>query len=143
LVVRTTKEIVLAYGHCNIQANHPSTLMITTDRHLSKTGDCVIAVGADKALSDFSCEFKEQLRKPNAKLTMILEAGPLAQKVNAIGHPKLTLISSSDMVIRKSDYTSDRTLAIHADKSSRDLPREFVQSLRNPEQQIKITLRVN
>ena len=143
MVVRATKEIVLAYGHCNIQSSHPSTLMITTDTHISKTGDCIIAVGANKALSDFSCEFKEQLRKPNAKLTVNIEAGLLVQKVNALGHPKLTLFSSSDMVIRKSDYTSDRTLAIHADKSARDLPREFVERLRNPEQQVKITLQVN
>ena len=46
----------------------------------------------------------------------------------------------TDMVIRKSDYISDRTLAIHADKSSSDLPREFVEKLKNPKQKIKITL---
>ena len=47
------------------------------------------------------------------------------------------------MVIRKSDYVSDRTLAIHADKSSNDLPRAVVEKLKNPKQKINITLIVD
>jgi hypothetical protein len=44
------------------------------------------------------------------------------------------------MVIRKSDYLSDRTLAIHADKAANDLSRELVEKLKNPRQKAKITL---
>ena len=134
------KEIVLAFGHENIRAVHPSTLMFTKEKHLSKTGDCIVAVGAEKAVTDLSFEFKEELKKPNAKLTMIIEADGSTQQINASGAPKLVLTNTIDMVIRKSNYISDRTLAIHADKSSNDLPREFVEKLKNPEQKIKITL---
>ncbi len=139
---KETKETVFAFGHGNIQAVHPSTLMFTKEKHLSKTGDCIVAVAADKAAADLSQEFKEKLKKPNAKLTIIIEADGVTQQVNALGSPKLALTDPTDMVIRKSDYVSDRTLAIHADKSSNDLPREFVEKLKNPQQKIKITITV-
>ena len=134
------KETFQAFGHPNIQAVHPSTLMFTREKHLSETGDCIIGVAADKAVADLSSEFKEKLKKPNAKLTIVIEAGGLRQTVNASGSPKLILTSQTDMVIRKSDYVSDRTLAIHADKSSIELPRELVEKLKNPAQKIKVTL---
>jgi len=143
LSAKQTKEIVLARGHENIQATHPSTLMFTKEKHLSKTGDCIIAVAADKALADLSRELREKLKKPNAKLTITIEAAGLTQRINASGSPKLVLTNQADMVIRKGDYISDRTLAVHADKSANDLPRGFIEKLKNPEQKIKITLIVD
>jgi hypothetical protein len=135
-----TRERVLAFGHENIQAVHPSTLMFTKDKQLSKNGDCVVAVAADKAVADLSPEFKDKLKKPNAKLIITIEAGGLKQQITASGSPKLILTHPKDMVIRKSDYLSDRTLAIHADKAADDLPRPFIDRLQNPKQQVKITL---
>ena len=140
---KQTRESVLAYGHENIQATHPSTLMFTKEKHLSKTGDCIVAVAADKAVADLSRELREKLKKPNAKLTITIEAAGLTQRINASGSPKLVLTNQTDMVIRKGDYISDRTLAVHADKSANDLPRGFVERLKNPEQKIKITLIVD
>jgi hypothetical protein len=46
------------------------------------------------------------------------------------------------MVVRKSDYTSSRTLAVHADKAAKDISRELVEKLKNPAQKAKITLTV-
>lgn len=132
----------MAFGHQNILAIHPSTLMFTKDKNLSKNGDCIVAVGADKALADLSLEFRDALRKPNAKLTILIEAGGLIQEIGAAGSPKLILTHPIDMVIRKSDYISDRTLAINADKSSDDFPRLFIEKLQNPWQEVKITLKV-
>jgi hypothetical protein len=114
--------------------------MFTKEKHISKTGDCIIAVAADKAVVDLSREFREKLKKPNAKLTITIEADGLTQQIKASGSPRLVLANQTDMVIRRSAYISDRTLAIHADKSSNDLPRGFVEKLKNPEQKIKITL---
>ena len=138
-----TKETVWAFGHRNIQAVHPSTLMLTKEKHLSETGHCIIAVAADKAAADLGDEFKEKLKKPNAKLTVIIDIDGLIQQVNAWGSPKLVLTHPTDIVIRKSDYVSDRTLAICADKSSNDLAREFIEKLKNPRQKIKITFIVD
>jgi len=143
LSAKQTKEIVLAHGHGNIQAVHPSTLMFTKEKQLSKTGDCIVGVAADKAVADLSQELKEKLRKPNAKLTITIEADGSTQQINASGSPKLILTNHTDMVIRKSAYISDRTLAIHADKSSEDLPRRFIEKLKNSQQKIKITLSVH
>ena len=130
----------MAFGHENIQAIHPSTLMFTKEKHLSKTGDCVVGVAADKAVADLNQKFKDALRKPNAKLTIIIEAGGLTEQINASGSPKLILTHPTDMVIRKSDYICNRTLAIRADKSANDLPRELAEKLKNPQQKINITL---
>lgn len=130
----------MAFGHENVLAIHPTTLMITKDKELSKQGDCIIAVGADKALADFNPEFKQKLREPNTQLTMLIKVDSLIQQLTAYGSSKLDLSNDVDMVVRKSDFTSDRTLAIKANKAAIDLPREFVEKLKNPNQQIKITL---
>jgi hypothetical protein len=116
--------------------------MFTKEKSLSKNGDCIVAVAADKATRDLSAEFKDKLRQPNAKLTILIAADGLKQQITASGSPKLILTHPTDMVVRKSDYISDRTLAIHADKASSDLPRPFIEKLRNPKQQVKITLSV-
>jgi hypothetical protein len=139
-VTNKLHEQILAYGHINVLAIHPTTLMITKDKELTKQGDCIIAVGANKALSDLSLEFKQKLQEPTAKLTVKIEVDRLIEQVTAYGSPKLDLSSSVDMVVRKSDFTSDRTLAIKADKAAVNLPREFVEKLKDPNKQVKITL---
>jgi hypothetical protein len=140
LSAKETRENIVAFGHENIQAIHPSTLMFTKEKHLSKTGDCVVGVASDKAVADLSQTFKDTLRKPNAKLTIIIEAGGLTEQINAFGSPKLILTNPTDMVIRKSDYICNRTLAIRADKSANDLPRELVEKLKNSRQKVNLTL---
>lgn len=135
-------EIILVYGHENIQATHKSTLEITKEPQLSKKGDCIIGVSADKGIADLSLEFKESLRKKNAKMTMLIEAGETAEIVNAFGSPRLILAHPTDMVVRKSSHVCSRTLAIQADKAACDLSRKLVEKLRKPKQKVKITLTV-
>jgi hypothetical protein len=134
------KETIRAFGHLNIQAIHPTTLMFTKEKSLSKNGDCIVAVAADKAFADLSAEFKDKLRQPNAILTILIEADGLKQQIIASGSPKLVLTHATDMVVRKSDYISDRTLAIHAGKAANDLPRKFIEKLKDPKQQVKVIL---
>ena len=136
-------ETIEAYGHPNIQATHPSTLMFTREKRLTKTGDCIIAVAATKSVFNLSQKFKEKLKSPTSKLIIVIAANGLMQEIHASGSTKLTLIHPADTVIRKSDYISDRTLAVHADKASSDLPRTFVEKLKNSSQKItiKLTLR--
>ena len=137
---KETRESMVALGHTNIQAVHPSTLMFTKETCLSAKGDCIAAIATDKALADLKPEFKDNLKKQNAKLTIIIEADGLTEQINAYGSTKLILTHPTDMVIRKSDYICNRTLAIHADKSSNDLSRDLVQKLKDPKQKINITL---
>jgi hypothetical protein len=139
---KQTTDAFWALGHANIHALHPSTLMFTKDIHVSKNGDCIVAMTAEKSVADLSAQFKEDLRKPNAKLTVTIEAGEFIEEIKALGSPKLCLCHPTDIVIRKSDYICSRTLAICANKSSNDLPRKLVEKLQDPKQKVKITLRV-
>jgi len=139
---KVTTEVIHAFGHENILGVHPTTLMITKDVHVSKNGDCIVAMSADKSVTDLSIKFKEELRKPNAKITITIEAGGYREGIKASGSPNLCLCHQTDIVIRKSDYICHRTLAIYADKSANDLPREFVEKLKDPKQEVKITLTV-
>ena len=136
------REVIFAHGHKNVQATHPTTLEITKEEKLTKRGDCIIAVSADKALTDLSVKFKDYLRKENARISLLIEAGEVVDVINAIGSPKLMLTHPTDMVVRKSSYICNRTLAIQADKAAIDLSRKLVEKLKNPEQKVKITLTV-
>ena len=136
-------EIIFAYGHKNIQATHKSTFEITREAELSKRGDCIIAVSADKAMANLSLEFKENLRRENAKMVMLIEAGDVVEAVNVLGSSRLILTHPIDMVVRKSNYICSRTLAIYADKAAYDLSRSLVEKLKSPKQRVKITLIVN
>jgi len=136
------KEIILAKGHKNILSVHPTTLEFTKEDEVSRRGDCIIAVSADKAMPGLSAEFKKRLTKENARLTILIEVGGTAETVKANGSPHLTLSHPNEIVVRKSNYICSRTLAIKADKSSADLSRDLIEKLKNPAQKVKITLTV-
>ena len=134
------KEVILARGHKSILATHRTTFEITKEANLSKRGNCVIAVSADKALDDLGFEFKENLRKECSKVTVLIEAGKVTEKINASGNSSLILTHPRDIVVRKSNYICSRTLAIKADKAACDMSRTLVEKLRSPQQRVKITL---
>lgn len=140
--VREPTETILAFGHKNVQATHRTTLEFTKDKQLSRTGDCIVAVSADKALAELDDLFKDRLRVSNAKLRITIEVDGITEYVNAYGSSKLALNHPSDIVIRKSSYIDDRTIAICADKAAKDLSRQLVEKLQNPIQKARITLTV-
>ncbi len=134
-------EVITASGHANILANHNSTFEITKDEHLTRRGDCVIAVAADKGANDLGEEFKRVLSKAGAKLTIVIQVGELRELVEAWGSPKLTFHHPADMVFRKSSFVCDRTLAINANKAAKDFSRSLVEKLRH-QPKVEITLAV-
>lgn len=136
-------EVFFAFGHVNVRATHRSTLEFTKDTHLTRTGDCILAISTEKGLMDLNDGFKESLRRPNAKLTITIEVNGITEQILAQGSPNLLLSHLSDMVIRKSSHVDSRTLAVGADKAARDLSRALVEKLRNPKQRAKITLTVH
>lgn len=136
-------EIINAFGHENILSTHKTTFEITKETHLSKRGNCIIAVKATKAAVDLPREFKEAARKENAKITIMIEVDKMKEVIKAQGSPRLLFTHPTDLVIRKSDYVCGRTLAVKADKAACDLSRELVEELKNSSQRIRITLSVN
>lgn len=135
-------EVIKAYGHENIRGTHETTFEITKETWLTKRGDCIIAVGADKALADLNPSFRAALRREQARLFIIIEAGGIRELVKASGSGRLRLTHPTDMVVRKSSYVCNRTLAIRAEKAAIDLSRDLMKKLRDPKQNVRITLAV-
>jgi len=137
-------EVVRAWGHPNVKAEHPTTFEVTRERWLTSKGDCIIAVGADKAARDLGREFKEAARRPGAEITIVIEVPShgVEEVVRAEGHPALTFEHPTDMVVRKSYFVCGRTVAVGADKAARDLSRELVRALRERGTRVIIRLEV-
>lgn len=126
-------EEVDFYGHPMVRSMHPTTIEVTRDPHLTIRGDCIIGVRSDKGLSDLSAGVKESIRTPGSRVLISIEVAPETFLVTARGGPELTLESPTEMVIRKSEFVSARTLALNADAAARDIPRTLAQRLRNPD----------
>lgn len=133
-------EEIEAFGSPLIRSTHKTTFEITRDRHLTPRGDCIIAVGANKAARDLSAGFKDVARTLGAEIIIIIEAGGEKEIVRARGDPKLTFTHRSDIVVRRSSYICGRTVAIRADKAASDLSRRLVEKLRAPNEPVKIVL---
>jgi hypothetical protein len=97
-------------------------------------------VSADKTMNELNSQFKQSLRRCDAKVMILIEAGGIVDTVNALGNPALIMTHPTDLVVRKSSHICNRTLAIKADKAAWDLSRKLVEKLRNPKQEVKITL---
>jgi len=140
-VLRIT-EVVNARGHQNIQSTHKATFEITKETTLTKRGDCVIAVGAAKTAVDLNPRFIEVAKKENARITITIEVGEVKEVVKARGSPWLSFTHPTDLVVRKSGYVCNRTVAVKANKAASDLSRKLVEKMQNPLQEVKITLTV-
>jgi len=135
-------EVITAYGHCRIRSTHRTTFEITKEKHLTERGDCIVAVKSDKAVADLSRDFKEATRRPDAEITITIEAGEEKETVKAKGDPRLSLTDPTDIVIRKSGYICNRTLAVKADKAAADISRRLIEKLRDPDQTVRVALTV-
>jgi hypothetical protein len=126
------RETVSFRGHRMVGSSHPTTIEVTTEGHLSENGDCIIGVEASKGCAQLDERIKAGLRREGARAVIKIIAGSLSFEVRASGDPRLELSNPHEMVIRRSDFVSDRTLAVHADAAARDIPREMVRLLKDP-----------
>lgn len=137
------EEVFLtARGHPNITARHKTAMEITCEEHLNKTGDCIIAVGADRGLKHFPQSFKKLARSDRAEITLTLEVGGIKEVITGRGHSALSFEHPGDIVVRKSTFTCPRTLIVKADKAAIDIPREMVEMLHNPEARLRAQIKV-
>ncbi|USS41567.1 DUF371 domain-containing protein [Thermococcus aggregans] len=133
------KETIVCYGHENVKATHRSTLEITKESYLTPRGDCIICIKANKALKDLDERIKEAL-KQGKKIKIRIIVDEIVDEVEALGDSRLSFESELSMVIRKSDYVDGRTLAIKASKAAKDIKRELIEKLKNPEQKAIVEL---
>lgn len=136
------KERIVCYGHENVKATHRSTLEITKEDYLTPRGDCIICVKASKGLKDINEELKKALRR-GERIRIRIIVDDLVDEIVAFGDENLSFENEVSMVIRKSTYIDGRTLAVKATKAAKDIKREIVERLKNPEQKVIIELIVD
>ncbi|MEK6959657.1 MAG: DUF371 domain-containing protein [Nanoarchaeota archaeon] len=122
-----------ARGHANIVADHPTTLEITKDSHLSPRGDCIVGVSADfdtKALQEFLSGAKS--------LCFTLRCQGFKECIRATSNQAFK--ADKEIVIRRGPFISDRTIATGADRACFDLSREFVEIIKNPDAVIEVII---
>ena len=122
-----------AKGHKNILANHHATLEFTKDRDVTIRGTCILGVDAD-----FDFEELKKLVNEKARIKIVIKAGELTEEVNAEVNKEFD--DNKEIVVRRTDFASKRTLGIYADKACIDFPKEFREKLKNPEQEIIVNI---
>ena len=125
-------EEIEFYGHSNVTGTHKSTLEITTEKHLTDKGDCIIGVNAKTACNTLNSKIKEEIQKDNNQITIELIVEDMKFKTKAMGSSELSLKHKKDIVLRKSAFTCTRTVGINAENAAIDVPREMINKLRNP-----------
>ncbi len=133
------EEKIIAHGHVNVLGTHKTTIEITKESNLTKRGDCIIGVRAEKSCADLSGDLKEKL-KTNSKFVVTLRASGIEEKITGYGSPDLILTNKTDIVLRKSNYIDDRTLLINCDKACADLNRNLVEKLKDPNQIVEFII---
>jgi hypothetical protein len=135
-------ERIRAHGHEHVTCRHRTTLEITREGTITPRADCIAGVRADRALIDLGEDFREAARDPEARILVRLRVGEHEERILGRGHPGLSLSHPTDLIIRKSSFTCPRTLMVQADKGARDLDREFVSRLRDPEAVLTAEIRL-
>ena len=126
-----------AYGHPNILATHKTTLEFTKDKDLSLKGDCIIGVNADFELS----KLKDFIKKANNKKITITVETPdkkIRETIKAEINPSFN--HDSELVIRKADFVSGRTLAIRANKAAFELNKGLISFLKEKKNKIAVII---
>ncbi len=138
----TIIEKIYAWGHENILCTHRTTIEITKETNLTKKGDCVLAVKSSKACFDLTPDFKNQIKNGN-KFKVKLKVDEIQDFFYGFGNKDLKLLDKNNMVFRKSGFICDRTVLISCSKSSRELKRELIDKLKNPEKKLSLTFEAN
>lgn len=126
-------------GHLNIRATHKSTIEFTKEGRLSLKGDCILGVEAsftEEEVQRFirkAFEAEGSVHKRLVKITIELFLGHPTEpkeRITAVLNPGFS--HPSEMVLRTSDFHSERTLGMRASKAAAHLDRGLVKELQNP-----------
>jgi hypothetical protein len=123
------EDVIVARGHPNVTASNARTLEITKDLYVTRRGDCIIACCADKAGPELARDLLDALRRPGT-VRIVVEAGGIVATITG-RTPLATPTNPYRLVVRRSRYVDDSTLAVEADKAAADLPRDLVSRLRD------------
>ncbi len=123
---------IVFHGHSNILSLHRNTIELTKYSEISKRADCVIGLKASKSCEDLTSRLKDRIRL-GCWMRFELRLGGHSFTFEGRGSPKLDLTDRRELVLRRSDYPSPRTAALHCSHSACDIPRNLVSELQDPE----------
>lgn len=140
------------YGHENITAKHKTTLEFTKDTEMGLEGDCIIGVKADFSLLQLK-KFIKSLNNDKITITIkpiinnnnkkninkkIIKNKNIEEQINAEINPNFN--DDKEIVIRKTDFISERTFAIRANKASFELNKDLISFLKQKKNKISVII---
>mgnify|MGYP001617782560 CR=1 FL=1 len=128
-----------AYGHPNILGMHKTTLEFTKDNELSLNGDCIVGVNADFELKEIK-NFIENSN--NKKISITIKTISKNKKIKdmILAELNLNFSDEKELVIRKTDFVSERTFATKANKAAFDLGRDLIGFLKEKKNKVSIII---
>lgn len=122
-----------AKGHNLIKGTHKTTLEFTKEKELTESGDCIIGVS-----SNFNLKQLKEFIKNNEKARIILKTNNLEEQLTCKVNKNFN--DNKELVIRKSDFLSERTFGIRASKGSNELSRHFIKQLKNHNSTVTVSI---
>ncbi|MFA5348061.1 MAG: DUF371 domain-containing protein [Methanoregula sp.] len=123
------QDIVYCRGHPLVLGSHPTTFEVTREDYLTKKGNCIIGIAADKGCSELSSAFRHVIAHDDAILYTRLSSGGITIEVKSRGSSLMTLDHPTDIVWRHSSYVCGRTIGIMTDHVAATLPRPLIINL--------------
>jgi hypothetical protein len=123
------QETIRCRGHPLVLSTHPTTFEVTREDHLTRNGNCIIGIAADKGCSGLSPEFRHVLAHDSAVLVTTLVCGDASVEVRSRGSSRMALDHPMDLVWRRSTFVCGRTIGIESDFVAATLPRELIAGL--------------
>ena len=127
-----------AYGNPNILGTHKTTLEFTKDSKLTLKGDCIVGVNADFGLNEIK-KFINNSKSNKITITIETEDKKIKEMIEAETNPDFN--DKTEFVIRKTDFVSERTFAIRANKAACDLRKDLAEYLHKNNSKIVISIK--
>jgi len=123
------QETIRCRGHPLVRGTHPTTFEVTREGHLTKKGNCIISISADKSCGSLSAEFKRVVTHDDAILVTRLSCEGVIVEVKSRGSSVFTLDHPTDIVWRRSSFVCGRTIGIVSDHVAATLPKKLIEHL--------------
>ncbi len=136
-----------AEGHPNLLGTHKTTLEFTKHSDLTLKGNCIVGVNANFDL-DKIIQFIKKCKNNDITITIIpiisekinfSEKNPFFQRISAKLNRDFNC--KDELVIRKSDFLSERTFAIKSDKGSLDINRTLINFLKEKKNKVMVVFK--
>jgi hypothetical protein len=122
--------IFTCQGHPNIRATHRKTLEFTRDATIGERATCIVGVRANFDPA--------QIKRLRGSIRITMQAGEYEDSVRAVVNPAFN--HEHEIVFRKSEAATSRTLGIALDRGARDLNRKLIKFMQKIGEPMRITI---